>query len=129
TVVTSGVTAGTTRTTFIFESARGTARLTVLEGAARMTLVNHRDQSRDVRAGQSLEVPAGATTIPELKEIDLDRLMKTSPLIVGFRPLPSQNLINNAIRQQQQRGPLNQNNPNRAPGPQNIAPPPPPGPR
>jgi hypothetical protein len=55
--------------------------------------------------------------------------MKTSPLIVGFRPLPSQNLINNAIRQQQARGPLNQNNRNGPSGPQNIAPPPPPGPR
>ena len=130
TILTSSVTAGSTGTTFIFESTRnGGARLTVLEGSARLTLVKHRDQTRSVTAGQALEIPSGATRIPEPKEIDLDRLMKTSPLIVGFRPLPSQNLINNAIRQQQQRGPLNQNNPNRAPGPQNIAPPPPPGPR
>jgi hypothetical protein len=130
TVVASGVTAGTTGTTFIFETSAGRTRLTVLEGGARLTLVNHRDQSRDVRAGQSLEVPAGATRIPEPKEVDLDRLMKTSPLIVGFRPLPSQNLINNAIRQQQARGPANQNNSRNAPaGPANAAQPPPPGPR
>lgn len=130
TVITSAVSAGSTGTTFIFESTRtGSARLIVLEGSARLTLLKHPDQTRAASAGQALEVPPGATRIPEPKAIDLDRLMKTSPLIVGFRPLPSQNLINNAIRQQQQRGPLNQNNPNRAPGSQNVAPPPPPGPR
>ena len=129
TVLTSAVSAGSTGTTFIFESARnGGARLIVLEGSARLTLRKYPDQSRAATAGQALEIAAGATQIGEPKAIDLDRLMKTSPLIVGFRPLPSQGLINNAIRQQQQRGPLNQNNPNRAPGPQNIAPPPP-GPR
>jgi ferric-dicitrate binding protein FerR (iron transport regulator) len=130
TVITSAVSAGSTGTTFIFESTRnGGARLTVLEGRARLTLLKHPDQTRAAVAGQALEVPPGATRIAEPKAIDLDRLMKTSPLIIGFRPLPSLNLINNAIRQQQQRGPLNQNNPNRQPGPQNVAPPPPPGPR
>jgi hypothetical protein len=130
TVVTSAVTAGSTGTTFIFENTGGGgARLTVLEGSPRLTLVKHPDQTGDVQAGQSLEVPPGASWIPQPKEIDLGRLMKTSPLIVGFRPLPSQNLINNAIRQQQQRGPLNQPNRNGPPGPQNQpAPQPPPGP-
>ena len=131
TIITSSVTAGSTGTTFIFETARGGgARLTVLEGSARLTLVKHPDQTRGVTAGQALEVPPGAARIPEPKAVDLDRLMKTSTLIVGFRSLPSQNLINNAIRQQQQqRGPGNQNNHNGPQGPQNIAPPPPPGPR
>jgi ferric-dicitrate binding protein FerR (iron transport regulator) len=130
TIVTSAVTAGSTGTTFIFENiGAGGARLTVLEGSARLTLVKHPDQTGNVRAGQSLEVPPGASRIPQPAEVDLDRLMKTSPLIVGFRPLPSQNLINNAIRQQQQRGPLNQPNRNAPPGPQNQpAPQPPPGP-
>jgi len=74
-------------------------------------------------------VPAGAVRIPDPKAIDLAAFMKTSPLIVGFRPLPSQNLINNAIRQQQQqRGPGNPNSPNRPPGPQNAPQPPGPGP-
>ena len=129
TILTSSVTAGSTGTTFIFESTRnGGARLTVLEGSARLTLVKHRDQTRGVTAGQALEVPPGATRIPEPKEIDLDRLMKTSPLIVGFRPLPSQNLINGVIRQQQQRGQFNQPNRSGPPGAQNPAPAPPPGP-
>lgn len=130
TVITSAVTAGSTGTTFIFESTQNAGvRLIVLEGSAVLTLVKHPGQSRGAIAGQALEVPPGATRIPEPKEVDLDRLMKTSPLIVGFRPLPSQNLINNAIRQQQARGSLNQNNRNSPASPQNIAPPPPPGPR
>jgi hypothetical protein len=131
TVITSSFTAGSTGTTFIFESTRGGgARLTVLEGSARLTLAKHPEQARSIAAGQALEVPPGAIRIPEPKAVDLDRLMKTSPLIVGFRPLPSQNLINNVIhQQQQQRGPANPNNRNGPPGPQNIAPPPPPGPR
>jgi hypothetical protein len=133
TIVTSAITAGSTGTTFIFENIRGGgARLTVLEGSARLTLVKHPDQTGNVRAGQTLEVAPGASRIPQPKEIDLDRLMKTSPLIVGFRPLPSLNLINNTIRQQHQRGQFNQPNRNPPPGPQNApapAPPPAPGPR
>jgi ferric-dicitrate binding protein FerR (iron transport regulator) len=132
TILSSAVTVGITGTTVIFESIRGGAsRLTVLEGTARLVLVKARDQQRTIAAGQSLEVPSGANRLGEPKEIDLAQLIKTSPLIVGFRPLPSQNLINNAIRQQQQRGPANQNQPNRngPQGPQNIAPPPPPDPR
>lgn len=129
TILTTAVTAGITGTTLIFESIRGGgARLTVLEGSARLTLVKHADQTRRVDAGQMLEVPPDANRIPEPKAVDLDRLMKTSPLIVGFRPLPSQNLINGVIRQQQQRGQFNQPNRNGPSGPQNPAPAPPPGP-
>jgi hypothetical protein len=132
TILSSAVTVAITGTTLIFENVRGGAsRLTVLEGTARLTLVRARDQQRSVASGESLEVPAGAVRLGDPKQIDLAALMKTSPLIVGFRPLPSLNLINNAIRQQQQRGPVNQNQPNRngPQGPQNNPPPPAPGPR
>ena len=131
TILSSAVTVGITGTTVIFENIRnGAARLTVLEGTARLTLVRARDQQRNVAAGQSLEVPVGAVRLPDPKQIDLAALMKTSPLVVGFRPLPSQNLINNAIRQQQQQnGPQSQNQRPAPQGPQNNAPPPAPGPR
>jgi ferric-dicitrate binding protein FerR (iron transport regulator) len=130
TILTSAVTTAISGTTVILEQTiAGTARLTVLEGTARLTLRAHPDQTRTLTAGQSLEAPPGAARLPDPKEIDLSALLKTSPLIVGFRPLPSQNLINNAIRQQQQRGQFNQPNQRNGPqGPQNIAPPPPPGP-
>ena len=130
------ITAGITGTTVILESTRaGEARVTVLEGSAMITLARYPAQSRNLQAGQSLQVPAGATRLPEPTEVDLDRLMKTSPLIIGFPPLPSQNLINSAIRNQQQRGQLNQPNRNAPPGPRNqpapapAAQPPAPGPR
>lgn len=136
TILSPAVTVGITGTTVIFENVRGGAsRLTVLEGTARLSLVRARDQARSLSAGQSLEVPAGALVLPEPAQIDLAALMKTSPLIVGFRPLPSQPLINNAIRrqqqqQQQQRGPQNPNQRSGPQGPQNINPPAPgPGPR
>ena len=131
TILSSAVTVGITGTTIIFEHIRGGAsRLTVLEGTARLALVRARDQQRSVSAGQSLEVPPGAVRLPDPKPIDLAALMKTSPLINGFRPLPSQNLINDAIRQQQpQRSPLNQNQRPAPQGPQNNAAPPGPGPR
>ncbi len=130
-ILSPAVTVGITGTTVIFEHVRGGAsRLSVLEGSARLTLVRARDQERTVAAGQSLEVPPGAVRLPDPKPIDLAALMKTSPLITGFRPLPSQNLINNAIRQQQQqRGPLNQNQRPAPQGPQGNAPAPGPGPR
>jgi ferric-dicitrate binding protein FerR (iron transport regulator) len=130
-IYSSAVTVAIAGTTVIFEEIRGgAARLTVLEGTARLSLVRARGQERAVAAGQSLEVPAGAVRLPEPKQIDLAALMKTSPLIVGFRPLPSLNLINNAIhQQQQQRGPQNQNQRSGPQGPQSNAPPLPPGPR
>lgn len=131
TIYSAAVTVAIAGTTVIFEQiGGGAARLTVLEGTANLSLVRARDQQRTVAAGQSLEVPAGALRLPNPRQIDLAALMKTSPLIVGFRPLPSQNLINNAIRQQQQqRGPQNQNQRSGPQGPQSNAPPPPPGPR
>ena len=133
-VLTSSITAGSAGTTFIFEYARnGSARLIVLEGSARLTLVKQGNQTRTIGAGEMLEVPPGAVRIPGPKQVDLAQLMRTSPLIVGFRPLPSLDLINNSIRQQQQRGQLNQpNNRNGPPSPQNQpgpAAPPGPGPR
>ena len=91
---TNAVSVATTGTTVIVEANRGgRSKLYVLEGGARLSLVKYRGQSRDVRAGQLLDVPAGATTLPMPQNIDLNQLMKTHPLIVGFPPLPSRDLI------------------------------------
>ena len=138
TIFASAITAADTGTTFIFEHVRnGGTRIVVLEGSARLSFVKNQSEFRNVAAGQMVEVPPGATRFPEPKTVDISQIVRTSPLIVGFRPLPSINLINNAIRQQQQRGQFNQNQPNHnAPpgpqgpqGPQNAAPPPGAGPR
>lgn len=136
TILSSGVIAGVTGTTVIFEYTRaGGTRLTVLEGSARMSLAAHREITRGLRAGQTLLVPPGATTLGEPTEADIESIMKTSPLIVGFRPLPSRGLIDRVIRQQRERGEFQRGGPNgnnngRPPnmgGPPQAGPPPGPG--
>jgi hypothetical protein len=93
-VRTNAVTVAITGTTLILETSRGgRSKLIVLEGGARLSLVKYRGQSRQVRGGQMLDVPAGATTLPMPQNIDLNQVMRTHPLITGFRPLPSRDLI------------------------------------
>jgi len=96
-VTTDAVTVGITGTTVTLETARsGRNKLIVLEGGARLSLNKHPRESAYVRAGQMLDVPPGATKLPQPVDIDLDQFMKTSPLIAGFPPLPRQGLISAA---------------------------------
>lgn len=111
-IVTSAVTAGITGTTVIMESARaGRSRLLVLEGAARLSLNKHRDQAKNIRVGQVLEVPAGATTLNEPVDLDLTDTIKQHPLLARFPPLPSQDLIVAAAQEQKKREPVYQGQP------------------
>ena len=88
------VSVAVTGTTFILEAQRsGRSKLIVLEGSARLALRKSPKQSRNVRGGQMLDVPAGATTLSDPVNIDVNQVMQTHPLIVGFPPLPSQGLI------------------------------------
>src|SRR5438045_957233 len=98
---TSAVTVAVTGTTVIFETTRaGKSKLITLEGGARLSLVKHARESRYVKAGQMLDVPAGATTLPMPVDVDLNEVMKTHPLITDFGPLPSRDLITAATQQQ-----------------------------
>jgi hypothetical protein len=91
---TDAVTVGITGTTVILEAARsGRNKLLLLEGGARLSLNKYPSESAYVRAGQMLDVPAGATKLPPPVDIDLNQIMQTSPLITDFPPLPSQGLI------------------------------------
>lgn len=95
----SAVTVAITGTTVIFErNPEGQSRLITLEGTARVALNTKPKEWRKVRAGQMLEVPDGATTLPMPVNIDLDELMRTHPLIVDFKPLPSEPLIRQVVR-------------------------------
>lgn len=88
-------------TTLILESARGgRSKLLVLEGNARLGLIKYPAETRTVQAGQMLDVPAGATTLPMPVNIDLKRTIKEHPLVAGFPPLPSQGLIMSAAEKQ-----------------------------
>ena len=100
------VTVAVTGTTLILETGRGgRSKLIVLEGGARLALLKKRSEFRDVRGGQMLDVPAGATTLPMPVDIDLNQVMKTHPLVTDFRPLPSRDLIADTARKQRPGGP------------------------
>jgi hypothetical protein len=114
-IKTSAVTVAVTGTTLIFEKGGGTkSKLITLEGGARMALVSKPKDFRYVRAGQMLDVPAGATTLPMPVNIDLNDVMRNHPLITDFKPLPSQPLILAAAQQQPppQAPPPSHNGPN-----------------
>lgn len=98
---TSAVTVAVTGTTVIVETMRaGRNKLIVLEGGARLSLTKYPKQSQFAHAGQMIDVPAGATTVPPPVDIDLNQVLRTHPLITEFRPLPSYPLIVAAANQQ-----------------------------
>jgi hypothetical protein len=100
------VTVGITGTTVIFRSTPAAhSQLTALEGGARLTLVKYPAEFSDIHAGQMLDVPPGVSKIPPPIPVDLNEIMKTDPLITDFPPLPSQDLILAAARDQQSSGP------------------------
>jgi hypothetical protein len=100
-MTTSAVTVAVTGTTVIFGfNEEAQSGLVVLEGGARMSLNKYPGESARVRAGQRLDVGAGATKLPQPVKVDLEEIMRTSPLITDFPPLPSQDLILAAIRDQ-----------------------------
>ncbi|MEP6822310.1 MAG: FecR domain-containing protein [Chthoniobacterales bacterium] len=105
-VRTTAITVAVTGTTLIVEGNRsGRSKLMVLEGSARLSLVKYPSQSRDVAAGQELDVPAGARTLGMPRNIDLNQVMKSHPLITGFGPLPSRDLILAAAQNPSRPGP------------------------
>ncbi len=95
----SAVTVAITGTTVIFEkNSDGQSTLITLEGTARVALNTKPNEWRKVRAGEKLDVPPGADVLPMVEKVDLDELMRTHPLIVDFKPLPSEPLIRDVVR-------------------------------
>lgn len=96
----SAVTVAVTGTTVIFEGSRsGRSKLITLEGSSRISLKRNPKEFRKVLAGQMIDVPAGATTLPMPVNVDLNDIMRNHPLITDFKPLPSQPLIMAAAQQ------------------------------
>jgi hypothetical protein len=96
----SAVTVAVTGTTVIFEGSRGgRSKSITLEGSSRVSLKKNPKQFRNVLAGQMIDVPAGATTLPMPVNVDLNDIMRNHPLITDFKPLPSQPLIMAAAQQ------------------------------
>jgi FecR protein len=100
TIRSSAVTVAITGTTVIFEGSRGGRnKLYNLEGSSRVALKKKPGDWRKVMAGQMLDVPPGATTLPMPVNFDINQLMRTHPLITDFKPLPSYPLIMAAAQQ------------------------------
>src|SRR5688572_25461912 len=100
TIKNNAVTVAVTGTTVIFEGSRSTkSKLITLEGRARAALTSKPGDFRTVLAGQMLDVPAGATTLPNPVNINLNDVMANHPLITDFKPLPSRPLILAAAQQ------------------------------
>jgi len=113
---TSAVTVAVTGTTVILETARsGKSKLITLEGSARLSLVKYPRESRQLRPGQMLDVPAGATTLPMPVDINVDQVMNNHPLVTDFKPLPSRDLIA-AVIQEQRNPPQEEDQPARGSG-------------
>ena len=68
-------------------------KFVILEGHGTISLKHNPGQARSLHAGQMIIVRAGATKLPEPQDIVLSNLIKTSPLIAKFPPLPNLNLI------------------------------------
>jgi len=94
------VTAAITGTTIMAEyNPAGITRFTVLEGSARLYFDRLR-ASVPIHAGQTVTFDRNTTTLPHPVNVNLDRLLRTSPLITDFPSLPSAALIARAARDQ-----------------------------
>jgi hypothetical protein len=109
----SAITVAVTGTTVIFEGTRGgRSKLITLEGSSRVSLKKNPNEFRKVLAGQMIDVPAGATTLPMPVNVDLNDIMRNHPLITDFKPLPSQPLIMAAAQQPPPQPPPSYSGPN-----------------
>jgi hypothetical protein len=93
-IQTAAVTAAITGTTVIAEyHPKSYAKYLVLEGTMRIYLKGILGESVLLHAGQMMILNPNATRLSEPVDFDLERLLKTSLFIQGFRPLPSVPLL------------------------------------
>ena len=86
-------------------------KILILQGTARVFLPARIGESLLVNAGQLLIAKPKGTALPEPVDFEIAHLYKTSLLTnADFRPLPSQGLIEQAIREQRNNPDLNATN-------------------
>jgi hypothetical protein len=101
-ITTGAVTAAINGTTVIVEChPHAYLKFISLEGTARLYLKRRWGESVLVRPGQVLITNPDAKSLPDPVDVDLERLLKTSLLIVDFPPLGSQNLMAKESERQQ----------------------------
>src|SRR3954454_19394460 len=93
-IQTAAVTAAITGTTVIAEyHPKSYAKYLVLEGTMRLYMKGILGESVLLQAGQMMILNPNATRLSEPVDFDLERLLKTSLLVQGFRPLGSEGLM------------------------------------
>jgi hypothetical protein len=98
---TAAITAAIGGTTVIVEYHPHTYfKFISLEGTARLYLKRRPGESLLIRPGQMLITNPDARSLPDPVDVDLDRLLKTSRLIVDFRPLGTEQLMTSEIKNQ-----------------------------
>ena len=102
-ITTAAVTAAITGTTVIVEyHPHAYIKFMSLEGTARLYLKRRWGESVLIRPGQMLITnPDAKGGLPDPVDVDLERLLKTSLLIIDFPPLGSHNLIAKESEKQQ----------------------------
>src|SRR6266404_916369 len=99
-IQTAAVTAAITGTTVIAEyHPKSYAKYLVLEGTMRIYLKGVLGESVLMHAGQMMILNPNTTRLSEPVDFDLERLLKTSLFVQGFRPLPSVPLLADVQRQ------------------------------
>jgi len=81
----------------------GYIKFVTLEGTARVYLNNRIGESVLVPAGQMLILTPDAKHMPDPVDVDLERLLKTSLLIIDFPPLGSEQLVAEEIAKQKEK--------------------------
>ena len=98
---TAAVTAAITGTTILLEyHPDAYIKFIILEGTGRIFRNDRIGESVLLHAGQMLIVNPKGKGLPDPVDVDLDCLIKSSLLINGFRPLPSDSLIAREIQSQ-----------------------------
>ncbi|MGI8432953.1 MAG: FecR domain-containing protein [Chthoniobacterales bacterium] len=98
---TAAITAAITGTTIMLEyHPDAYIKFIVLEGTGRIYRNNRIGESVLLHAGQMLIVNPNGEGLPEPVDVDIERILRTSLLINGFPPLPSNDLIAREINGQ-----------------------------
>jgi hypothetical protein len=96
------VTVGVTGFTAMFEShPHSWCKFLVLEGHGSIALRRRPGEKRELRAGQIIIFAWDAQRLPDVRNVDLSKLIKTARLITQFPKLPNWDLILQEVTNQQ----------------------------
>jgi hypothetical protein len=102
TVDCGGVTAAVSGSTFMASrSATGGAVFVLLESSGSLKVTTPGGQTVTILPGQAASTGTGAKSAIQVFDVDVKKVMETTPLVSGFKELPSQAEINVVTEKQQ----------------------------